>query len=58
MIDTGLTAYEQRALIAMVVDAIPLDAFAARLGGRRGAIGKAVLDVRRTIRRELAAHAP
>jgi len=58
VIDTGLTAYEQRALIAMVVDAIPLDALAARLGVRRGAICKAVLDVRRTIRRELAAHAP
>jgi hypothetical protein len=32
VLDTGLTAYEQRALIAMVVDAIPLDALAARLG--------------------------
>src|SRR6266496_6691435 len=32
----------------MVVDAIPLDALAARLGVRRGAICKAVLDVRRT----------
>jgi RNA polymerase sigma-70 factor, ECF subfamily len=57
VIDTGLTAYEQRLFVAIVVDGIPLDALAARLGVRRGAIYKAVFDARRKIRRELAAHA-
>jgi hypothetical protein len=35
VIDTGLTAYEQRVFVAIVVGGIPLDAFAARLGVRR-----------------------
>jgi RNA polymerase sigma-70 factor, ECF subfamily len=57
VIDTGLTAYEQRVFVAIVVDGIPLDALAARLGVGRGAIYKAVFDARRKIRRELAARA-
>jgi RNA polymerase sigma-70 factor (ECF subfamily) len=31
VIDTGLTPYEQRVFVAIVVDGIPLDALAARL---------------------------
>lgn len=31
VIDTALTAYEQRVFVAIVVDGIPLDALAARL---------------------------
>jgi RNA polymerase sigma-70 factor (ECF subfamily) len=32
VIDTGLTACEQRVFVAIVVDGIPLDALAARRG--------------------------
>ena len=44
--------YEQRALIAMVVDAIPLDALSARPGVRPGAICNGGPGARPTIRRE------
>ena len=37
--------------MAIVVDEIPLDALAARLGLRRNAIYKEILDARRKIRR-------
>jgi RNA polymerase sigma-70 factor (ECF subfamily) len=56
VVDTGLTAYQRRVFVAIVVDGIPLDALAGRLGVRRGAIYKAVFDARRKIRRELVAN--
>jgi RNA polymerase sigma-70 factor, ECF subfamily len=34
VIGTGLTAYEQRVFVAIVVDGVPLDALAARPGVR------------------------
>jgi predicted DNA-binding protein (UPF0251 family) len=39
-----------------MVDGIPLDALAARLGLRRSAICKVISDARRKIRRALAAN--
>lgn len=56
VIETGLSAYQRRVFVAIVVDGIPLDALAAELGVRRGAIYKAVFDARRKIRRELVAN--
>jgi RNA polymerase sigma-70 factor (ECF subfamily) len=53
--DTELTAHQRRLFVAVVVDGIPLDAVAARLGLQRNAIYKAIFDARRKIRRALVA---
>jgi RNA polymerase sigma-70 factor, ECF subfamily len=55
VIDTELTAYQRRVFIAVVVDGIPLDALAAKLGIERNAIYKVIFDSRRKIRRALVA---
>jgi RNA polymerase sigma-70 factor, ECF subfamily len=55
VVDSELTAHQRRVFTAIVVDGIPLDALAARLGSQRNALYKVVFDARRKIRRALAA---
>lgn len=54
-IETELTAHQRRIFIAIVIDGIPLDALAEKLGMQRNAIYKVIFDARRTIRRALVA---
>ncbi len=56
VIDDELTAYQRQMFVAIVVDGIPLDALAARLGVRRNAIYKVIFDARRKIRQALVAN--
>jgi RNA polymerase sigma-70 factor, ECF subfamily len=56
VIDDELTAHQRRVFTAIVVDGIPLDALAAKLGLQRNAIYKVIFDVRRKIRRSLVAN--
>ena len=56
VVDAELTAHQRRIFVAIVVDGIPLDALAARLGLQRNAIYKVIFDARRKIRRALAAN--
>ena len=56
VIDEELTAHQRRVFTAIVVDQIPLDALADRLGLQRNAIYKVVFDARRKIRRALVAN--
>ena len=55
VVDEELTAHQRRIFVAIVVDAIPLDALSARLGMPRNAIYKVIFDARRKIRSELVA---
>ncbi len=55
VVDDELTAHQRRVFVAIVVDAIPLDALAAELSLPRNAIYKVIFDARRKIRRALAA---
>jgi RNA polymerase sigma-70 factor (ECF subfamily) len=50
-----LTGHQRRVFVAIVVDGIPLDALAARLGLQRNAIYKVMFDARRKIRAALVA---
>ena len=56
VVEEELTAHQRRIFTAIVVDGIPLDALAARLGLQRGAIYKVTFDARRKIRRALVAN--
>jgi RNA polymerase sigma-70 factor, ECF subfamily len=56
VVDEELTAHQRRVFVAIVVDGIPLDALAARLGCQRNALYKVIYDARRKIRRALAAN--
>jgi RNA polymerase sigma-70 factor (ECF subfamily) len=56
VVEEELTAHQRRVFTAIVVDQIPLDALAVRLGLRRNAIYKVIFDARRKIRRALAAN--
>jgi RNA polymerase sigma-70 factor (ECF subfamily) len=56
VVEEELTAHQRRIFVAIVVDGIPLDALAVRLGLRRNAIYKVVFDARRKIRRALVAN--
>ena len=56
VVDDELTSHQRRVFVAIVVDEIPLDALAARLGLRRNAIYKVIFDARRKIRRALVAN--
>jgi RNA polymerase sigma-70 factor (ECF subfamily) len=53
VVDEELTAHQRRIFVAIVVDAIPLDALSARLGLPRNAIYKVIFDARRKIRSQL-----
>ena len=56
VVDDELTSHQRRVFVAIVVDGIPLDALAARLGLKRNAIYKVIFDARRKIRRALVAN--
>jgi RNA polymerase sigma-70 factor, ECF subfamily len=56
VVNDELTAHQRRVFVAIVVDQIPLDALAARLGVNRNAIYKVIFDARRKIRRALVAN--
>jgi RNA polymerase sigma-70 factor, ECF subfamily len=53
VVDDELTAHQRRIFTAIVVDGIPLDALAPKLGLQRNAIYKVVFDARRKIYRAL-----
>jgi len=53
VVDDELTAHQRRIFVAIVVDGIPLDALAPKLGLQRNAIYKVVFDARRKIYRAL-----
>jgi RNA polymerase sigma-70 factor, ECF subfamily len=55
VVDTELTAHQQRIFIAIVVDGIPLNALAEKMGLQRNAIYKVIFDARRKIRCALVA---
>ena len=55
VVDDELTSHQRRVFTAIVVDGIPLDALADKLGLGRGAIYKVIFDARRKIRRALVA---
>lgn len=56
VVEEELTAHQRQVFTAIVVDGIPLDALAARLGLQRNAIYKVIFDARRKIRRALVAN--
>ena len=51
-----LTEWQRRVFVAIVVDAIPLDALVVKLGSNRNAIYKTMFDARRKIRQRLVAN--
>ena len=53
--ESELTPHQRRIFVAVIVDGIPLDALADKLGVRRNAIYKVIFDARRKIRLALAA---
>jgi len=53
VVDAELTAHQRRIFVAIVVDGIPLNALAVKLGLQRNAIYKVIFDARRKIRRAL-----
>jgi RNA polymerase sigma-70 factor (ECF subfamily) len=55
VVEEEMTNHQRRVFTAVVVDGIPLDALAAKLGLRRNAIYKVIFDARRKIRRALVA---
>jgi RNA polymerase sigma-70 factor, ECF subfamily len=55
VIDSELTAHQRRIFVAIVVDGIPLNALAEKLGLQRNAIYQVIFDTRRKIRRALVA---
>jgi RNA polymerase sigma-70 factor, ECF subfamily len=54
-IDTELTARQREAFVAIVLNHVPLDAVALRLGSNRNAVYKMMFDARRKLRAALAA---
>lgn len=55
-VDEALTARQRELFVAIVVNGIPTEAMAVKLGATHGAVYKAVFDARRKIRAHLAAH--
>jgi RNA polymerase sigma-70 factor, ECF subfamily len=55
-VDTELTARQREVFVALVLNGVPLDALAARLGSSRNAIYKMMFDARRKLRAALAAN--
>lgn len=55
-VEQQLTPRQREVFVALVVDAVPLDALVARLGGNRNAIYKTMFDARRKIRDALVAN--
>mgnify|MGYP001445958159 CR=1 FL=1 len=52
-IDTVLTAHQRRVLVAIVIDAVPIDVLADRLDTNRNALYKTLHDARKRLRAEL-----
>ena len=55
-VDTELTARQREVFVAIVVNGVPLDALAVRLGSNRNALYKMMFDARRKLRAALAAN--
>jgi RNA polymerase sigma-70 factor (ECF subfamily) len=55
-VDTELTARQREVFVAIVVNDVPLDALALRLGSSRNAVYKMMFDARRKLRAVLAAN--
>jgi RNA polymerase sigma-70 factor, ECF subfamily len=55
-VDTELSPRQRQIFIAIVVNAVPLDALVIELGSNRGAIYKVMFDARRKLRAALAAN--
>jgi len=55
-VDEQLTPRQRQVFVAIVLDGVPLDALAIRLGSTRNAIYKTMFDARRKLRAALAAH--
>ncbi|HVE27876.1 MAG TPA: sigma-70 family RNA polymerase sigma factor [Sporichthya sp.] len=53
-IDTALTPHQRRIALALVVDEVPIDVLAERLGTTRNALYKTLHDARRRLRTALA----
>lgn len=51
-----LSERQRRVFVAIVVDAVPLDALASELGSTRNALYKTIFDARRKIRAHLVAN--
>jgi RNA polymerase sigma-70 factor (ECF subfamily) len=54
-VDEQLTPRQRQVFVAIVLDGVPLDALAVRLGSTRNAIYKTMFDARRKLRAALAA---
>ncbi|HUA06900.1 MAG TPA: sigma-70 family RNA polymerase sigma factor [Solirubrobacteraceae bacterium] len=54
-VDECLTAQQRRLFVAIVLNAVPLDAMVVELGSNRNAIYKSLYDARRKLRRWLVA---
>jgi RNA polymerase sigma-70 factor (ECF subfamily) len=52
-IETALTPHQRRVLVALVLNEVPIDVLAERLGTTRGALYKTLHDARRKLRAEL-----
>jgi len=55
-VDQVLTARQRRVFVAIVLNAVPLDALVIELGSNRNAIYKTLFDARRKLRAALAAN--
>ena len=55
-VEETLTEHQRRLFVAVVLNEVPLDALAARLGSNRNAIYKAIFDARRKIHGFLVAN--
>jgi RNA polymerase sigma-70 factor (ECF subfamily) len=55
-VDTELSPRQRQVFVAIVVNAVPLDALVIELGSNRGAIYKMLFDARRKLRATLAAN--
>jgi RNA polymerase sigma-70 factor, ECF subfamily len=55
-VDTELTARQREIFVAIVLNGVPLDAVAVRLGSNRNAVYKMMFDARRKLRAALAAN--
>ena len=55
-IDQELTEHQRHVFTAVVLDGVPLDALAAKLGSTRNALYKTIFDARRKLRASLVAN--
>jgi RNA polymerase sigma-70 factor (ECF subfamily) len=55
-VDTELSPRQRQVFVAIVVNAVPLDALAIELGTNRNAIYKTMFDARRKLRAGLTAN--